>query len=172
MSKGGKSYSTEDKQEAMGLYLRGISISDIARRMNKRYDYGLNGSTVKRWAEHGGWDEYRNQVEIDLIEHTRKTVVNDMVKNMHELEEARQEFLKNLRKGKSDVKGHEFVKMTEMLTKLQDIEVDKENLIEHINKCVHSALDEMVGARRLSKEQKQHFLRMYIGKLRGGDGNG
>lgn len=162
MVKGGRSYSTEDKQEAMGLYLRGQDGTEIARKLNDRYDYSLTAQTIKRWARLGGWDEYRNQVEIDLIEHTRKTVVNDMSKNMHELEEARQEFLTSLREGRSEVRGHEFVKMTEMLGKLQDVESDKKDMVLHINKCINDALAEM----DLDKQLKQKFLRLYISKLR------
>ena len=163
MSKEGKSYTTEDKQEAMGLYLRGHANADIARKMNKRYKYKLTGETVKRWASKGGWDEYRSQVEIDLIEHTKNTVVSDMAKNMHELEEVRQEFLKNLREGHTEIRGHEFVKMTEMLGKLQDIEADKQDMVTHINKCINDTLDTLEYDRRA----KQQFLRVYIEKLRG-----
>jgi len=166
MSKEGKSYSTEDKQEAMGLYLRGFGNTSIARKMNKRYDYSMDSSTVKRWAEKGGWDEYRNQVEIDLIEHTKNTVVGDMAKNMHELEEVRQEFLTSLRDGRAEVRGHEFVKMTEMLAKLQDIETEKQDMVTHINKCINDALGEMGFDRQI----KQKFLRIYISKLRGDNG--
>jgi len=166
MSKEGKGYSTEDRQEAMGLYLRGHGNTEIARKLNKRYNYSMDASTVKRWAEKGGWDEYRNQVEIDLIEHTRKTVVSDMAKNMHELEEVRQEFLKSLREGRSEVRGHEFVKMTEMLSKLQDIETEKQDMVTHINKCINDALGEM----GFDRQTKQNFLRVYITKLRGDDG--
>ena len=165
MSKEGRSYSTEDRQEAMGLYLRGHANAEIARKMNKRYKYSMTAGTVARWAEKGGWDEYRSQVEIDLIEHTKNTVVNDMAKNMHELEEVRQEFLKNLRDGRAEVRGHEFVKMTEMLGKLQDIESDKQDMVTNINKCINEACDEM-----FDKRTKQKFLRMYIEKLRGDDG--
>ena len=149
----------------MGLYLRGHANAEIARKMNKRYKYSMTAGTVARWAEKGGWDEYRSQVEIDLIEHTKNTVVNDMAKNMHELEEVRQEFLKNLRDGRAEVRGHEFVKMTEMLGKLQDIESDKQDMVTHINKCINEACDEM-----FDKRTKQKFLRMYIEKLRGDDG--
>ena len=165
MSKEGKSYTTEDKQEAMGLYLRGHANADIARKMNKRYSYKLTGETIKRWADKGGWDEYRSQVEIDLIEHTKNTVVSDMAKNMHELEEVRQEFLKNLRDGRTEIRGHEFVKMTEMLGKLQDVEADKQDMVTHINKCINDTLDTLEYNRR----SKQQFLRVYIAKLRGDD---
>ena len=165
MSKEGKSYTTEDKQEAMGLYLRGHANADIARKMNKRYNYKLTGETVKRWADKGGWDEYRSQVEIDLIEHTKKTVVSDMAKNKNELEEVRQEFLKNLRDGRTEIRGHEFVKMTEMLGKLQDVEADKQDMVTHINKCINDTLDTLEYDRR----SKQQFLRVYIEKLRGDD---
>ncbi len=165
MVKEKKSYTTEDKQEAMGLYLRGHGNTDIARKMNERYNYNMTAKTISRWAAKGGWDEYRNQVEIDLIEHTKKTVVGDMAKNMHELEEVRQEFLKNLRDGRTEIRGHEFVKMTEMLGKLQDVEAEKQDMVTHINKCINEALDEMEFDKRI----KQNFLRAYIGKLRGED---
>ena len=163
MVKEGKNYTTEDKQEAMGLYLRGFGNTDIARKMNKRYKYNLTAKTIGRWAAKGGWDEYRNQVEIDLIEHTKKTVVGDMAKNMHELEEARQTFMSNLRDGRAEIRGHEFVKMTEVLGKLQDFERDKEEMIGRINECIQGALGDVGMDKRLS----QKFLRAYIARLRG-----
>ena len=163
--KEGKSYTTEDRQEAMGLYLRGHGNAEIARKMNKRYKYNLTAKTISRWAAKGGWDEYRNQVEIDLIEHTKKTVVGDMAKNMHELEEARQTFMSSLRDGKAEIRGHEFVKMTEVLGKLQDFEKDKEEMISRINLCIHGALEDVGMEKRL----RQEFLRAYIARLRGDD---
>ena len=163
MVKEGKSYTTEDKQEAMGLYLRGFAKAEIARKMNKRYKYNLTAKTIGSWAVKGGWDEYRNQVEIDLIEHTKKTVVGDMAKNMHELEEARQTFMSNLRDGRAEIRGHEFVKMTEVLGKLQDFERDKEEMIGRINECIQGALKDVGMDKRLS----QKFLRAYIARLRG-----
>ena len=163
MVKEKKSYTTEDKQEAMGLYLRGHANTEIARKLNKRYNYNMTAGTVARWAEKGGWDEYRSQVEIDLIEHTKNTVVSDMAKNMHELEEVRQEFLKNLRDGRTEIRGHEFVKMTEVLGKLQDFERDKEEMIAKINHCIQGALKDVEMDKRLS----QQFLRAYIARLRG-----
>ena len=163
MVKEGKNYTTEDKQEAMGLYLRGFAKTDIARKMNKRYKYNLTAKTIGSWAVKGGWDEYRNQVEIDLIEHTKKTIVGDMAKNMHELEEARQTFMSNLRDGRAEIRGHEFVKMTEVLGKLQDFERDKEEMIGRINECIQGALGDVGMDKRLS----QKFLRAYIARLRG-----
>tara|TARA_R100001082_G_scaffold102355_1_gene72382 strand:- start:117 stop:617 length:501 start_codon:yes stop_codon:yes gene_type:complete len=165
MVKEGKSYTTEDRQEAMGLYLRGHGNAEIARKMNKRYKYNLTAKTISRWAAKGGWDEYRNQVEIDLIEHTKNTVVGDMAKNMHELEEARQTFMSSLRDGKAEIRGHEFVKMTEVLGKLQDFEKDKEEMISRINLCIHGALEDVGMEKRL----RQEFLRAYIARLRGDD---
>ena len=147
----------------MGLYLRGFAKAEIARKMNKRYKYNLTAKTIGSWAVKGGWDEYRNQVEIDLIEHTKKTVVGDMAKNMHELEEARQTFMSNLRDGRAEIRGHEFVKMTEVLSKLQDFERDKEEMIGRINECIQGALKDVGMDKRLS----QKFLRAYIARLRG-----
>ena len=147
----------------MGLYLRGFAKAEIARKMNKRYKYNLTAKTIGSWAVKGGWDEYRNQVEIDLIEHTKKTVVGDMAKNMHELEEARQTFMSNLRDGRAEIRGHEFVKMTEVLSKLQDFERDKEEMIGRINESIQGALKDVGMDKRLS----QKFLRAYIARLRG-----
>ena len=163
MVKEGRSYTTEDRQEAMGLYLRGHGNAEIAKKMNKRYKYSMTGATIKRWADKGGWDEYRNQVEIDLIEHTKNTVVGDMAKNMHELEEARQTFMSNLRDGRAEIRGHEFVKMTEVLGKLQDFEKDKEEMIGRINRCIQEALEDV----DMNKRLRQQFLRAYIARLRG-----
>ena len=163
MVKEGRSYTTEDRQEAMGLYLRGHGNAEIAKKMNKRYKYNLTAKTIGSWAVKGGWDEYRSQVEIDLIEHTKNTVVGDMAKNMHELEEARQTFMSNLRDGRAEIRGHEFVKMTEVLGKLQDFEKDKEEMIGRINRCIQEALEDV----DMNKRLRQQFLRAYIARLRG-----
>jgi len=143
--------------------LRGHGNAEIAKKMNKRYKYSMTAATIRRWADKGGWDEYRNQVEIDLIEHTKNTVVGDMAKNMHELEEARQTFMSNLRDGRAEIRGHEFVKMTEVLGKLQDFEKDKEEMIGRINRCIQEALEDV----DMNKRLRQQFLRAYIARLRG-----
>ena len=143
--------------------MRGHGNAEIAKKMNKRYKYSMTAATIRRWADKGGWDEYRNQVEIDLIEHTKNTVVGDMAKNMHELEEARQTFMSNLRDGRAEIRGHEFVKMTEVLGKLQDFEKDKEEMIGRINRCIQEALEDV----DMNKRLRQQFLRAYIARLRG-----
>ena len=73
--------------------------------------------------------------------------------------------MSNLRDGRAEIRGHEFVKMTEVLGKLQDFEKDKEEMISRINLCIHGALEDVGMEKRL----RQEFLRAYIARLRGDD---
>ena len=50
-----------------------------------------------------------------------------------------------------------------MLGKLQNIEVEKQDMVSHINECINAALEDMEFDRRV----KQKFLRAYIARLRG-----
>ena len=59
--------------------------------------------------------------------------------------------MKNLRDGRTEIRGHEFVKMTEMLGKLQDVEAEKQDMVTH-NKCINDTLDTLEYDRR-SKQQ-------------------
>ena len=156
-------YSLADKQEAFGMYLNGMSYRAIAEELNKRYDWGLSMRTVQKWASKMGWKEQLTEVEHDLAEEVKRTVVKDMGARMAEIEEVRQEFLGRLRQGNAEIRGHEFAKMTEMLNSMGDVQKEKDELVEHINECIQKALDET----DIARAKKQHFLRTYIALLRG-----
>ena len=156
-------YSLADKQEAFGMYLNGTSYRLIAEELNKRYDWGINVRTIQKWSQKMGWKEQLNEVEHDLAEEVKRTVVKDVSARMSEVEEVRQEFLVRLRKGNAEIRGHEFAKMTEMLNGMGDLQKEKDDLVEHINDCIQKALEET----DLPRAKKQHFLRKYVALLRG-----
>ena len=156
-------YSLADKQEAFGLYLNGMSYRAIADELNKRYDWGLSMRTVQKWAAKMGWKEQLTEVEHDLAEEVKRTVVKDVGARMAEIEEVRQEFLGRLRQGDAEIRGHEFAKMTEMLNNMGDVQKEKDELVNHINECIQQALNET----DIPRAKKQHFLRTYIALLRG-----
>ena len=156
-------YSLSDKQEAFGMYLNGMSYRVIAEELNKRYDWGLSMRTVQKWSAKMGWKEQLTEVEHDLAEEVKRTVVKDMGSRMAEIEEVRQEFLGRLRQGDAEIRGHEFAKMTEMLNSMGDVQREKDELVEHINECIQNALEET----DIPRAKKQHFLRTYIALLRG-----
>ena len=156
-------YSLADKQEAFGMYLNGTSYRAITDELNKRYDWGINVRTIQKWSQKMGWKEQLNEVEHDLAEEVKRTVVKDVGSRMAEVEEVRQEFLGRLRKGNAEIRGHEFAKMTEMLNGMGDLQKEKDDLVSHINDCINKALDET----DLPRAKKQHFLRKYVALLRG-----
>jgi hypothetical protein len=110
-----------------------------------------------------GWKEQLTEVEHDLAEEVKRTVVKDVGARMAEVEEVRQEFLGRLRQGDAEIRGHEFAKMTEMLNQMGDVQKEKDELVNHINECIQQALNET----DISRAKKQHFLRTYIALLRG-----
>lgn len=156
-------YSLSDKQEAFGMYLNGMTFKAIAEELNNRYDWNLSMRTVQKWAAKMGWKEELREVEHELAEEVKKTVVKDMGSRMAEVEEVRQEFLGRLRQGNAEIRGHEFAKMTEMLNQMGDIQKEKDDLVAHINECIQNALEQT----DIPRVKKQHFLRTYIALLRG-----
>tara|TARA_R100000458_G_C8240051_1_gene219378 strand:+ start:56 stop:571 length:516 start_codon:yes stop_codon:yes gene_type:complete len=156
-------YSLADKQEAFGMYLNGMTFRAIAEELNNRYDWNLSMRTVQKWAAKMGWKEELREVEHELAEEVKKTVVKDIGSRMAEVEEVRQEFLGRLRQGNAEIRGHEFAKMTEMLNQMGDIQKEKDDLVAHINECIQNALEQT----DIPRVKKQHFLRTYIALLRG-----
>jgi len=117
-------YSISDKQEAFGLYINGLSHREISEKLNERYDWGISMRTIQKWSEKMGWPEQLKQVELDLAEEVKKTVVRDMGARMAEVEEVRQEFLGRLRLGNAEIRGHEFAKLTDMLNSMSDFDLN------------------------------------------------
>ena len=68
-------YSLADKQEAFGMFLNGTSYRAIADELNKRYDWGLSMRTVQKWSEKMGWKDQLHEVEHDLAEEVKRTVI-------------------------------------------------------------------------------------------------
>ena len=156
-------YSLADKQEAFGMYLNGMTFKAIADELNKRYDWNLSMRTIQKWSAKMGWKEQLTEVEHDLAEEVKRTVVKDVGARMAEIEEVRQEFLGRLRQGDAEIRGHEFAKMTEMLNNMGDVQKEKDELVNHINECIQQALNKT----DIPRAKKQHFLRTYIALLRG-----
>ena len=156
-------YTDNDKQEAFGMLLKGFSYSEIAREMNDRYGYNIHYRTLQDWSMKQGWGDQRKEVEFDLIEQVKRSAVTDMKERMQEVEMVRQQFLDRIRAGETELRGHEFAKLTEMLNQMGNIQKEKDELVEHINDCINKALDET----ELPRAKKQHFLRKYIALLRG-----
>ena len=156
-------YSISDKQEAFGLYINGMGHREISEELNNRYDWGISMRTIQKWSEKMGWPEQLKQVELDLAEEVKRSVVQDMGARMAEVEEVRQEFLGRLRKGGAEIRGHEFAKLTDMLNSMSDLQGEKDELVNHINRSIQKALDET----DITRAKKQHFLRTYVALLRG-----
>ena len=134
-------YSISDKQEAFGLYINGMGHREISEKLNERYDWGISMRTIQKWSEKMGWPEQLKQVELDLAEEVKKTVVRDMGARMAEVEEVRQEFLGRLRKGGAEIRGHEFAKLTDMLNSMSDLQGEKDESMEAAAMEVEEVLD-------------------------------
>jgi len=158
-------YKLADKQEALGLFLQGISYGKIAKEMNKRYSFDppMDVTTVKRWSKVMGWDEMRDEIKHDLTEETKEFAKVKVRDRMEEIEEVRQQFLEKLRSGEGQTRTFEFAKLTQMLDKMQVREDEKQELVDFINTCIRRALQ----ASDLKEAQQRAFLEKYIELLRG-----
>ena len=67
-------------------------------------------------------------------------------------------------KAGTDIRGHEFAKLTEMQSKLQALDSDREGVVEHISKCIEYALDES----EMPMKIRQKFLMAYVSRLEDG----
>ena len=159
-------YTLADKQEAMELFLKGYSYSDIATKLNERYDYTMHQRTIQSWSNRMGWGEMRQEIEHDLVAESKDRVVASLKKQLNEIEEVRQEFLERMRnKSGAQLRAHEFAKLTDMLNKLQGVQEEKEELVAHINECIQRALADL----NIPRSKKHEFLRRYISLLKGED---
>ena len=157
-------YTESDKQEAFGMYLKGFSYADIAREMNSRYGYTIHYRTLQDWSLKQGWSEQRKEVEFDLIDQVKRSAVTNMKGRMEEVEMVRQQFLERIRSGEIELRGHEFAKLTEMQSKLQALDSDRQGVVEHISECIEYALDES----EMPMKIRQKFLMAYVSRLEDG----
>jgi hypothetical protein len=161
-------YKLADKQEALGLFLQGISYGKIVEEMNNRYkfDPSMDVTTVKRWSKAMGWNDMRVDMEHDLTEETKEFAKVKVRDRMTEIEEVRQEFLDKMRDGAGNTRTFEFAKLTQMLDKMQVREDEKQELVEFINVCIRRALQVV----DMDEGQQRAFLEKYIELLRAGLG--
>jgi len=162
-----KLYGMAVKNAAMELYLQGIDLRQIAEELALRFDEvkKIDKNTISNWAKKNGWDEIKGEVQYEIIEETKHRVKDYIGKQLGEIEEVRQEYLDRMRdKAGTDIRGHEFAKLTEMQSKLQALNADRESVVEHISKCIEYALDES----EMPMQVRQKFLMAYVSRLEEG----
>ena len=160
-------YSLAVKNAAMELYLQGTDMRQIAEELALRFDEvsKIDQSTVSGWARKHGWDEMRGEVQYEIVQETKHRVKDYIGKQLGEIEEVRQEYLDRMRtKEGADIRGHEFAKLTEMQSKLQALNANRESVVEHISKCIEYALDES----EMPMPFRQKFLMAYVSRLEDG----
>ena len=162
-----KQYGMAVKNAAMELYLQGIDLRQIAEELILRFVEveKIDKNTISSWAKKNGWDEIKGEVQYEIIQETKHRVKDYIGKQLGEIEEVRQEYLDRMRtKEGTDIRGHEFAKLTEMQSKLQALNADREGVVEHISKCIEYALDESEMPMNVS----QKFLMAYVSRLEEG----
>ena len=162
-----KQYGMAVKNAAMELYLQGIDLRQIAEELILRFDEveKIDKNTISSWAKKNGWDEIKGEVQYEIIQETKHRVKDYIGKQLGEIEEVRQEYLERMRtKEGTDIRGHEFAKLTEMQSKLQALNADREGVVEHISKCIEYALDES----EMPMNVRQKFLMAYVSRLEEG----
>ena len=162
-----KQYGLAVKNAAMELYLQGTDLRQIAEELALRFDEvkKIDKNTISNWAKKNGWDEIKGEVQYEIIEETKHRVKDYIGKQLGEIEEVRQEYLDRMReKAGTDIRGHEFAKLTEMQSKLQALNADRESVVEHISKCIEYALDES----EMPMQVRQKFLMAYVSRLEDG----
>ena len=162
-----KQYGMAVKNAAMELYLQGIDLRQIAEELILRFDEveKIDKNTISSWAKKNGWVEIKGEVQYEIIQETKHRVKDYIGKQLGEIEEVRQEYLDRMRtKEGTDIRGHEFAKLTEMQSKLQALNADREGVVEHISKCIEYALDES----EMPMNVRQKFLMAYVSRLEEG----
>jgi len=162
-----KQYGLAVKNAAMELYLQGTDLRQIAEELALRFDEvkKIDKNTISNWAKKNGWDEIKGEVQYEIIQETKHRVKDYIGKQLGEIEEVRQEYLDRMReKAGTDIRGHEFAKLTEMQSKLQALNADRESVVEHISKCIEYALDES----EMPMQVRQKFLMAYVSRLEEG----
>ena len=162
-----KQYGMAVKNAAMELYLQGIDLRQIAEELILRFDEveKIDKNTISSWAKKNGWDEIKGEVQYEIIQETKHRVKDYIGKQLGEIEEVRQEYLDRMRtKEGTDIRGHAFAKLTEMQSKLQALNADREGVVEHISKCIEYALDES----EMPMKVRQKFLMAYVSRLEEG----
>jgi len=162
-----KQYGLAVKNAAMELYLQGTDLRQIAEELALRFDEvkKIDKNTISNWAKKLGWDEIKGEVQYEIVQETKHRVKDYIGKQLGEIEEVRQEYLDRMRiKEGADIRGHEFAKLTEMQSKLQALNADRESVVEHISKCIEYALDES----EMPMIIRQKFLMAYVSRLEEG----
>jgi len=162
-----KQYGMAIRNAAMELYLQGIDLRQITEELALRFDEvkKIDKNTISNWAKKNGWDEIKGEVQYEIVQETKHRVKDYIGKQLGEIEEVRQEYLDRMReKAGTDIRGHEFAKLTEMQSKLQALNADREGVVEHISKCIEYALDES----EMPMKIRQKFLMAYVSRLEEG----
>ena len=162
-----KQYGLAVKSAAMELYLQGTDMRQIAEELASRFEEvkKIDQSTISGWARKNGWDEIKGEVQYEIMQETKHRVKDYIGKQLGEIEEVRQEYLDRMRtKEGADIRGHEFAKLTEMQSKLQALNADRDSVVEHISKCIEYALDES----EMPMQYRQKFLMAYVSRLEEG----
>tara|TARA_R110002110_G_scaffold38501_1_gene125641 strand:- start:113 stop:691 length:579 start_codon:yes stop_codon:yes gene_type:complete len=162
-----KQYGMAIRNAAMELYLQGTDLRQITEELALRFDEvkKIDKNTISNWAKKNGWDEIKGEVQYEIVQETKHRVKDYIGKQLGEIEEVRQEYLDRMReKAGTDIRGHEFAKLTEMQSKLQALDSDREGVVEHISKCIEYALDES----EMPMKIRQKFLMAYVSRLEDG----
>ena len=162
-----KQYGMAIRNAAMELYLQGTDLRQITEELALRFDEvkKIDKNTISNWAKKNGWDEIKGEVQYEIIQETKHRVKDYIGKQLGEIEEVRQEYLDRMReKAGTDIRGHEFAKLTEMQSKLQALNADREGVVEHISKCIEYSLDES----EMPMKIRQKFLMAYVSRLEEG----
>lgn len=162
-----KQYGMAIRNAAMELYLQGTDLRQITEELALRFDEvnKIDKNTISNWAKKNGWDEIKGEVQYEIIQETKHRVKDYIGKQLGEIEEVRQEYLDRMReKQGTDIRGHEFAKLTEMQGKLQVLNVDRDSVVEHISKCIEYALDES----EMPMKIRHKFLLAYVSRLEEG----
>ena len=160
-------YKLKHKEEGLKLYLEGNSFTDVATIMQERHKFvpPLSKDTIRNWSDAMGWQELMSDVKEEVREAVKEQAVTKHVNRLEEIEEVRGAFLERMReKSGVDIRGHEFAKLTEMQSKLQALNADREDVVEHISKCIEYALDES----EMPMKIRQKFLMAYVSRLEDG----
>ncbi len=105
-----RKYTLQDKEEAFSLFAEGHSLRSIANKMNKRYQYKLNKSSINRWALSENWIDEKAKIIKDVRDKTGQKATDSITRAIGMGKGIQASFIKQLKEG-MEIRPHEAYSM-------------------------------------------------------------
>ena len=157
-----RKYTLQDKEEAFSLFAEGHSLRSIADKMNKRYQYKLNKSSINRWALSENWIDRKAKIIKDVRDKTGQKATDSITRAIGMGKGIQASFIKQLKEG-MEIRPHEAYQWTHMLLRLEEGLDARDVLIDEVAQLSKQAMDNA----GIPDEMQQKFAAEYSSIMKG-----